>query len=170
MNNVIYLNNVKKGREMSAERKNVLNLLKYVLFFANKSTKNLYKTKLNKLLFYTQFMYYKKYKIRLIEDDFISDFYGPAIEKIDEYLDEFQNKKFIEKVQSDFGTVILPEVNLKDDFYKDEELDILYTVLKKFDKFTSAQISEYSHRETLWTETNTKDVIDIERANELHEI
>ena len=60
MNNVIYLNTFKKGIVMSEEKKSKLNLLKYTLFFANKSKKNLYKTKLNKLLFYTQFIYYKK--------------------------------------------------------------------------------------------------------------
>ena len=155
---------------MSEERKSKLNLLKYILFFANKSKKNLYKTKLNKLLFYTQFIYYKKYKERLLIDDFICDFYGPAIENIDSYLIEFESKKFIRLLHSQFGNIIMPEVVLNDESYEEKELDILYSVLKKFDKFTSAQISEYSHNELLWSEDHIKEVIDIERAEELKNI
>lgn len=170
MNNVIYLNDFKKGIVMSEEKKGKLNLLKYTLFFANKSKKNLYKTKLNKLLFYTQFIYYKKYKIKLLNDDFICDFYGPVIDDIDSYLSEFENKKFIERIHSQFGTIIMPEVALKDDYYEEQELDVLYSVLNKFDKFTSAQISEYSHKESLWSEDCIKEVIDIERAGELQDI
>lgn len=171
MNKVIYLNNYKKkGIIMSEERTSKLNLLKYILFFANKSKKNLYKTKLNKLLFYTQFIYYKKYKERLLRDDFICDFYGPAIENIDYYLSEFESKKFIERLNSQFGTIIMPEVVLDDEAYEEKELDVLYAVLNKFDKFTSAQISEYSHKESLWSEKHIKEIIDIERAEELKNI
>lgn len=170
MNNILYLKNYKKGIVMSKERSSKLNLLKYILFFANKSTKNLYKTKLNKLLFYTQFTYYKKYKTRLLEDDFICDYYGPVISDIDFYLSEFQDKNFIRRIDSNFGAIIMPEVSLKDGFYDEKELDVLYNVLKKFDEYTSAQISEYSHNESLWSEECIKEIIDLERADELQDI
>lgn len=167
MDNIIYLNDFKRGNVMNEDKKSKLNLLKYILFFANKSKKNLYKTKLNKLLFYTQFIYYKKYKVRLLSDEFVCDFYGPVIEEMDSYLGEFENKKFIKRIKSQFGAIIMPEVTLKDNYYEKKELDVLYTVLNEFDKYTSAQISEYSHKESLWSDNRIKQTISIERAEEL---
>ncbi|MCK4260417.1 MAG: DUF4065 domain-containing protein [Halanaerobiales bacterium] len=68
------------------QKKVVLQFAKIVLFFSNNSSMRLYKTKLNKLLFYSQFLFYKKYNERLFEGDFICDYYGPVLEDLDYFL------------------------------------------------------------------------------------
>lgn len=146
-----------------------LNLAKYIIFFANRSKKNLYKTKLNKLLFYTQFSYFKQHKERLLEDEFICDYHGPAITELDTYLKEFEEKGLIKKATTIYGTVIVPKVNLFSESYTRSELEILNKVIETFDRYTSSEISDYSHRENLWMCSSIKDPIDINRAVELND-
>lgn len=169
MGKIINFRDVNKMKLMSKEKISKFNLIKYILFFANNTKRDLYKTKLNKLLFYTQFLYYKDNKERLLQDEFICDYHGPTISKLDLYLDDFEKSNFISKKKTEFGNVIIPRVVLKDEEYSAEELKVLYKVLNKFDSYTSARISEYSHKEKLWDEKNIKEVISIERAKELNE-
>ena len=46
-------------------QKNLINISKMVLYFANHTSTKLYQTKLNKLLFYAQFLHFKKFNIIL---------------------------------------------------------------------------------------------------------
>lgn len=147
----------------------LIQLAKVILYFTRYSSKNVYKTKLNKLLFYTQFLYYKIYRYRLIDTEFIKDYYGPVLNKLDDKLDILKNANLIKLHKDPFGEVVLPSILLKQDAYSEEELEVLETVRKQFDNYSSRQISQYSHEESLWIETDLKDIIEIERATELRD-
>lgn len=148
---------------------NLKTFARLVLYFANNTSARLYKTKLNKLLFYTQFLYYNKYHEDLLETDFICDYFGPAIEDIDSFLEEVESIGLIKLENTVYGKFINAEYNLLDENYTKEELLILNKVANKFDKFSASQISEYSHDEPLWINTNIKEIIPLESANELNE-
>lgn len=148
---------------------NLKTFARLVLYFANNTSTRLYKTKLNKLLFYTQFLYFKRYNDDLLETDFICDYFGPVIEDIDKYLDEIESIGLIKLENTAYGKFISTEYNLLDDNYTKEELLILNKVSNYFDKYSASQISEYSHDEPLWINTNLKDVIPLERAYELND-
>lgn len=154
----------------SSNKSNLVEVAKLILYFANNTTTKLYKTKLNKLLFYTQFLYYKEFKERLIGDDFICDYHGPTIPDLDQYLYDFCNLGFIELSNTGYGTVIIPKLRISSKDYNKREKYVLEKILKKFDKFTSTEISDYSHKESLWIKTQIKDVINIERVNELNDL
>lgn len=149
---------------------NLIELAKLVLYFANNSTEKLYKTKLQKLLFYTQFLYYKLYNEKLIEDDFINDYFGPAIACLDEYLDSFESAGLIKLCNTNYGITIIPKIVLSKEDYNENEKEVLKRVLKKFDSLTAAEISSYSCEEKIWQEENFQGIIDIERALELHDL
>lgn len=172
MGKIIYLNEKNGGKIMYDENdsKNLVEVVKLILYFANNTTTKLYKTKLNKLLFYVQFLYYKRFKERLIKDDFIRDFHGPTIQDLDDYLNSFEKLGFIELSSTNYGTVIYPMIRIGKEGYTENEKEVLNKVLKKFDKVTSTQISDYSHREKLWFNTEMKEIISIERANELNDL
>lgn len=155
--------------EYTKNKEATLNLAKSVLFFANNTSEKLYKTKLNKLLFYTQFLYFKIYKEQLLDFSFIKDYHGPAMKQLDEYLDMFSKFKFIMLEKSGYGVVIQPNIILSRECYLPFEIKIMDKVLHKFDKFTAHEISEYSHREPLWKNTILKEKIDISRACELND-
>jgi uncharacterized phage-associated protein len=173
MGKVIFFKHSNGGMYMEVnirERKeNLLEITKLILFFANKSSIRLYKTKLNKLLFYTQFLCYKDYGKRLIEDEFIKDHHGPVLEHIDVYLEVLSNLKLINLVETDYGLTIESNFNLDVNEYSDIERNVLNRVLERFNMFTASDISEYSHRESLWKNTPMKQIINLNRASELNE-
>ena len=144
-------------------------LAKVILYYTNNIKSNLYKTKLNKLLFYTQFLFYKKYRVELFNNQFIVDYHGPVMQDMNSVLDKLQDKKIIELTRTQFGTVISPLFKLNDDQYTMEELEILKKVYNKFKGYTSARISEYSHEESVWSEDKLKEVIPLERAIEIND-
>ncbi len=166
MGKVISFNNNRIGRGKQ-KMDNRVRLAKYVLFFANNMNSNLYKTKLNKLLFYTQFLFYKRYGEALLENDFIKDYYGPVLGELDSYIEEFSEAKLIATKRTMYGTVIAPKVKLNAESYTERELAVLNEVCDYFDSYSSTRISDYSHREPLWKETELKDVIPIGEAYKL---
>lgn len=149
-------------------KNNTYEIAKVILYFANKMNSNLYKTKLNKLLFYSQFLFYKEKKYPLFENNFIVDFHGPVMENMNTVLHELEEMKIIKLTKTQFGTVISPLLKLNDTQYG-EELPILKKVYEKFRDYTSAMISDYSHRESVWSEKRIKEIIPIERAIEIHD-
>ncbi len=168
MGNIIYL---KRDEGISlSEKKKMAQLLKVIIYFSNHSHKKIYKTKLNKLLFYSQFLYYKEYGVKLIDYDFIRDFHGPTINELDTLLNKYKEINAIELENTQFGTVINSKININEyTMYTENEKRILEKVIEKFKDHTSANISDYSHKESLWLNTPHKEVIAIERANELNE-
>lgn len=149
---------------------NILEHAKLTLYFANNSTEKLYKTKLQKLLFYTQFLYYKLYNKKLIEDDFIHDYLGPTIANMDEYLDTFEAAGLIKLCSTNYGVSIIPKIVLSREDYSIEEKEVLKRVLKKFDKLTATEILSYSSQEQIWNTDSIQGIIEIERALELHDL
>ncbi|WP_273327837.1 Panacea domain-containing protein [Vallitalea guaymasensis] len=147
----------------------LIQLAKVILYFARYSSQNMYKTKLNKLLFYAQFLYYKIYRYRLIDTEFIKDYYGPVLNDLDDKLDILKKANLIELRKDPFGEVVLPVILLKENAYSKKELEVLEIVRKQFDNYSSRKISQYSHEESLWLETDLKEIIEIERANELRD-
>lgn len=154
---------------MHKEKENLYNILKIVVYFAHHSSRKLYKTKLNKLLFYTQFLYYKLYKKRLLADDFICDYYGPVLDDLDQYLQLFSEIGVINIENTQFGNTIESEKLIPLSEYSENELFVLKRVSDQFDSFTSRDISEYSHKEALWEECDYKEVIRLEEADKLNE-
>jgi len=148
----------------------LVKITSYILFFANNTQTKLYKTKLNKLLFYLQFLHGKKYdKKRLLQDDFICNHFGPTYPCLEEILSILKSKKLITIKNSHYGEYVVANYKLNDDNYNIEEITVLSEVANMFSLFTSAEISEYSHREKLWYDTKIGDVIDFDRAELLNE-
>ena len=152
------------------EREELFELSKLISFFANKSKGNLYRTKLNKLLFYAQFLYLKEYKGEmLLHYNFVKDYHGPVLEDMDKLLVFLKSASIIELYETKYGLTIKPKFELEESLYTSRELKILNKVQEKFKDYTASEISEYSHKEKLWANTELKQVIDVNRANELNE-
>ncbi|MDF2672824.1 MAG: hypothetical protein K0R09_1089 [Clostridiales bacterium] len=149
---------------------NLIKLTKLVLYFSNNSSEKLYKTKLQKLLFYTQFLYYKLNGEKLLADDFINDYFGPTIEGLDEYLNTLESAGLIKQSETNYGISIIPKIVLSKDDYSTEEKEVLKRVLKKFDKFTATEMSSYSYDEKLWDQGSVHGKIEIESTIELHDL
>ena len=167
MNKIIKLEEC-KDRWKGAIKLNV-GLAKAILYLLVESHEPIYKTKLNKLLFYSQFLYAKKYSLDLIGKRFIKDYYGPAIEDLDQELFLLKQKNFIKIEYTNYGTIIYPLIKFKDDNYTYQEREVLQQVVDKFRYHTSAAISEQSHTEPLWINRQFKQEIPLEEAYKLKE-
>lgn len=166
MAKIIKLN--QKNAHMGGDVYRMVEFLKLVLYLLNNCKKSIYRTKLNKLLFYTQFLYKKRYDKMLLEDwDFRYDYFGPVLENLDEKLEVLAKVGAIGLVEDQFGSIIYPKKVLDIKEYTQEEIDVLNRVINQFDSFTSREISEYSHKELFWNDDRRGQVIDIDDAEKL---
>lgn len=159
----------KSGGDVLSYEESVLNFIKIVVYYINHTSTKLYKTKLHKMLFYTQFVHYKKYHELLISGKFIKNHYGPVLENIDLLLDEAENLGAIIRKSTDYGTYIDTNITIPEEDYGNE-LNTIRLIGDKFSNYTARDISDYSHNESLWINTNTRDEISIDRVEELNEL
>ena len=168
MKGVINLKEYKLNKK-KVDNMDLQKFAKLVLYFANNTKTRLYKTKLKKLLFYAQFLFYKNFREDLLKTEFVCDYFGPVIEDIDYRLNEIERMGLIEFKNTAYGKYVEAEYDLAENNYTREELLILNRVAKKFDNFSASEISEYSHKEPLWIEAGLKEVIPLELADRLNE-
>ena len=145
----------------------LLIICKLTLYFANNMELKLYKTKLHKLLFYTEFLYAKEYHRSLLNEKFIKHYYGPVLTGLDEYLKLIDDTPMITLETTNLGTYINPCKNITLDSFDKETQIILLKVVEKFKSFTSSEISDYSHLEPLWLEKDYEEEICYKEADNL---
>lgn len=155
--------------DVKDEVKNIVDFAKITLYFINSTTQKLYKTKLNKLLFYSQFYYYKLNKRKIIENEFILDHFGPICEKMDDYLNQLNDVEIITLNETEYGTYISSNGRMVEGEYTIQETIVLEAIMRKFDMFTSMEMSEYFYKELIYKKAKINSVIDLNWADELHE-
>ena len=133
-----------------------------VLFFANKSTE-LLKTKLIKLLNYSDMVFYKENGISISGLRYAHLPYGPVPDHFDmilgkmaadhiAHIDVFYDGVY-EKHQ------VIPECDIPEGVLSEAELDVLNRIYEKFKNFGSVEISDYSHKEKGYNATKTGETI-----------
>lgn len=160
-------NNLNLYTPTNLNTENLLMICKLTLYFANNMDLKLYKTKLHKLLFYTEFLYAKEYHQSLLNEKFIKHYYGPVLTGLDEYLKIINDTSMLTLETTNLGTYINPCKNIPLDSFDKEIQIILLKIVGKFKSFTSSEISDYSHLEPLWTEKDYEEEISYQEAYKL---
>lgn len=142
----------------------LLKLTQMILYFAQNLNQNLYVTKLNKLLFYADFYHFLRKGRSISGTRYLCDHYGPVPEKFNTLYD---NVKEIELMENEYGQFVLPASTLDQGLFTPEERETMALVLEKFEKTTSSEISELSHREKAWVQTPRKEYISYAFAKEM---
>lgn len=133
-----------------------------VLFFANKSAE-LLKTKLMKLLNYSDMIFYKENGISISGLKYAHLPYGPVPDHFEmilermaadhiAHIDVFYDGDF-EKHQ------VVPECDIPEDVLSAAEIEVLNRIYEKFKSFGSMEISDYSHKEKGYRATKTGETI-----------
>ena len=133
-----------------------------VLFFANKNTE-LLKTKLMKLLNYSDMIFYKENGISISGLKYAHLPYGPVPDHFDmilgkmaadhiAHIDVFYDGVY-EKHQ------VVPECDTPEGALSETELEVLNRIYEKFKNFGSVEISDYSHKEKGYNATKTGETI-----------
>ena len=135
-----------------------------VLFFALNQS-GLYKTKLMKLLWYSDMFFFKENTISITGMKYIHQQYGPVPDKYSLCLSILETLGIIELQEQEFGEVVLPKGDkaLLEKLSK-SEIEVLKMVNEKFFYTRTNEISALSHKEKGYKETSLLDPISYEYA------
>lgn len=133
-----------------------------VLFFSNKTTE-LLKTKLMKLLNYSDMIFYKENGISISGLEYAHLPYGPVPDHFDMILGKMDvdHIAHIDVVYE--GSYekhqIVPDKKFCEGVLSDAEIQVLNRVYDKFKSFSSSEISDYSHKERGYQQTKMGEII-----------
>lgn len=133
-----------------------------VLFFAHKSA-GLLKTKLMKLLNYSDMIFYKENGLSISGLKYAHLPYGPVPDNFDMILGKMAADHIAHIEVFYDGSYenhqVIPECDVPEGVLSDKEIEVLNRIYEKFKNFGSAEISNYSHREKGYNATKTGQII-----------
>lgn len=141
-----------------------------VLFFANKNTE-LLKTKLMKLLNYSDMIFYKENGLSISGTRYLHLPYGPVPENFDillgtmaadhiAHIEVFYENGY-EKHQ------IIPDEDVPKGIFSEDEIAVMERVYQKFADYGSVDISNYSHKEKGYQATKKGEIISYAYAKDI---
>lgn len=133
-----------------------------VLFFANKSER-LLKTKLLKLLNYSDMVFFKENGNSISGAKYVHLPYGPVPQNFD-LLFGTMSATHVAHIEVEYeggyeNHEVIPECEVPKNVLSEKELEVLERVYNKFKNYGSVEISNYSHNEKGYTMTNQGEVI-----------
>lgn len=130
----------------------------------------LYKVKLMKLLWYSDALNFKRHGKSLTGLVYEHMTYGALPIAFNEILNLPTVKVQEELIYEDISYKILPNKPVNISSFTMDELDVLDTVVKKFNNFKSREIVSYMHKERAYMETEDHQLIPYSLAMQLNEL
>lgn len=152
-------------RKFDVER--VENLISYI---ASK-VDNLYKTSLNKYLWFIDLLNYKENTRSITGFVYVKQQFGPTIEKkgYEMIINLLDNKFDIEETEEDYNSTkkIISKNNYDMSMFSEDEMEVINLVINNFKGKTCTNISNELHKEPGWLENNINNVISYEYGDRL---
>ena len=132
-------------------------------------------TKLNKLLWYCDFLHYKETSVSITGTQYVHFQFGPVPNKYYFIFDIMQDEDLLEKKETlfqtkdgivpgeEFTALVEPDKSL----FSGKEIQVMDFIADTFRNFNSKEIKEISHRETAYIKSKDRDIISYEYAEEL---
>lgn len=142
-------------------------LVALVQFFAVMNH-NLFKTKLQKLLFYADFLAVKRYGRPITGLVYVHHHYGPVPAHLDliQWALLTNGDIDVKPFEGPYeGEVIIASQEPDLTLFSQEELEVINTVAGFFRDFTAAKITEFSHEEQAYTDTALRELIPFSYAS-----
>lgn len=128
-----------------------LDRLKNILLYLIQQCGDIFCTKMNKLLFYIDFLSYRERGIAISGLSYKAINYGPVPENWDRVYSQFDEiKQDIRVVGSYEGSVLTASKAADKSCFSAEEIQIMDLVCSRFRNMSSRDISEISHMEKAW--------------------
>lgn len=140
---------------------NPTKLFNMVLYF---SAMGVLKTKLMKLLFYSDFLMYKGKRVSISGISYVRFQYGPVPKNHELMLGAMESINAIKIVEEEGDNgytkiTIQSQGDINNSIFNQQEWDVLLYVNQYFKDFGSKQIADFSHKEEAWLETKeNKDI------------
>lgn len=162
----------KKTNEFSGFLAFNLEKTKAVIAYIAAMSKGVFKTKLNKLLWYVDFLSFRRYSVPITGNSYTSFKFGPVFDDYDLILGVMEKEGLLirEEVSFPDGTVsdLLKTVQKDvDKSLTEKEKEIISLVVKKFKDFNCKRISDYSHKEIPYKKTSMGKKISYTLADKL---
>ncbi len=154
-------------RKFEIER--VENLISYI---ADK-TDNLYKTSLNKYLWFIDFENFKQNIRSLTGLRYVKQKYGPVIEKkgYEEIINLLDEKFYVEETEDVYNNStkakIISKKNYDISIYSKDEMEVINAVIEKLKNMSCSEISKKSHKEDGWLENDINCIISYDYAEKM---
>lgn len=144
-----------------------------ILFFSEKLIPT--ETMMNKLLFYSDFLNYKKTAYSISGANYMAHNYGPVPVRYGGIFDYVLDKNYIYMNMVDYGNGIwskcfykLPQTDFDSELFSSEEIESLNAVVETFRNCNTTQIKNKSHEEKAWLDNEKgKSMIDYSYAFDL---
>ena len=134
-----------------------LNRLKNIMLYILNRCDEVWCTKMNKLLFYTDFMSYRERGMAMTGLSYRAIDFGPVPERWDRVYSEFPEVRQELRQVGDFvGSVLIASAEAANTMFTDAELKVLDAICTHFGKMTSREISRISHDEEAWLNHHNK--------------
>lgn len=145
---------------------NLEKLIQVILYFALIEGA-VYITKMNKLLWYSDMLHYKRTENMGITGlPYKHNYHGPTPKWYDFLYGSLQDV-YITLIDDEFGTKIIPLKDAPTTNLSEEEMKVLDTVAQKFMGWNASSISNYSHKEKAYLENSHNNFIPFTFAQEL---
>ena len=149
-------------------------LVNMILFFTSEINR-LFKTKLMKLLFYSDFVNFRNNTLSITGLKYIKNYYGPTPIKHELLLGELFEKyityqiEYVKTSKDNVGEYEFIKSLEKPTMviFSQEEINSMNEVLNAFKHLTSEEITQCSHKEEAWTKSKNKEIISYEYAKNL---
>lgn len=129
----------------------VKNVLLYVLMKCG----DVFYTKMNKLLFYADFVAYRQLGISITGLSYKAIEFGPVPERWDRIYSSFEEISIEPRIIGDReGTILTTPVKPDTSLFTESELHILDEICSSLACYTSTELSELSHKEPAWIDNH----------------
>jgi putative zinc finger/helix-turn-helix YgiT family protein len=144
----------------------IKNMILYILGFHET-----YRTKINKLLWYMDFLCYKVYSVSISGNSYTHSTYGPTADDYELIISVMLKDALIDKDEVIAHDTVREQlkslISCDKSMFSEDEIKVMDFVLNKFKDFKCGKISEYSHEEAPYKNTIEGQKISYTLAEEL---
>lgn len=144
-------------------------IFKEMVIYLCSKIQNVSKTKLNKLLFYSDFISFQKLTVSMSGLAYEHNHYGPVPLNYTLLYESLKEDGVIDLMPfPNFeGEYIVPTNQIEFKYLSNLYFDVLDTVVNRFSSFNAKEISDYSHEESAYKDTSHNEPISYEYALDL---
>ncbi len=151
----------------SGNRKFDFQKFKSMILYLLEKNNGLFKVKLNKLLYYSDFLFFKHHSISITGVRYKRIQFGPVPNNYEHYLAKLQSNGDIEVNEVHFpngfiGEEYINKQKVNKDIFSQMELDVIDRVDTFFKAYNSTSISDFSHNDDSVLSANEMDLINYE--------
>ncbi|AUJ31635.1 MAG: type II toxin-antitoxin system antitoxin SocA domain-containing protein [Liquorilactobacillus nagelii] len=129
-----------------------------VIYFVKK-VPEITKTKLNKMMFYTDFKYFKENVISISGVPYARLQYGPVPDNYNLLYGSIENSKLIREKQINANgherSVYVTEEDFNKELFNEKELNTMSKIVEICGNYTASELSNKSHKEDAWKKNDT---------------